>query len=155
MLNGKCDHPWLISQGEVMVIQNEFQSQLCKTIDYTNDETHWKGEAAVKCLNQSKHIWSGCEKLLRVYTGKKTFATLASYKDSCKSRPEAFYWVFLRLFKLFWLNNLSDRNFDCFLSFSANWVVLQRQIHRGWAFEDCFTKFLSSEGYPWFEDGKR
>ena len=60
------------------------------------------------------------------YTGKKNFVTFAGYKDSCKSRPEAFFWVFLRLFKLLGLNNLSDQNFDCFLSFRANLVCLTK-----------------------------
>ena len=54
--------PWLKSQGAVMSVRNEFQSQPSINIHYTYMMRWWKGQAAVKCLNRSRHTWSWCEK---------------------------------------------------------------------------------------------
>ena len=52
---------WLKSQGAVMSIHNEFQSQPCLTLMILMMR-HWKGQAVVNCLNWYKHTWSWCEK---------------------------------------------------------------------------------------------
>ena len=47
-------------QVVVTVLDNEFQSQLCPAFIIPM-MTHWKGQAAMECLIQSKHTQSGCE----------------------------------------------------------------------------------------------
>ena len=55
-------HPWLKSQGVVMVVGDEFQSQPFLTIQYTNVQRLEVLRSCELPANQSVHTQSGCKK---------------------------------------------------------------------------------------------
>ena len=74
-------HPWLKSQGVVMVVEDEFQSQLqpCLTVKYTNDERL----EGLGCCELPESVSTHSMWVQKVSMGKAKFVPYQSWKIGC------------------------------------------------------------------------